>query len=389
MPTTIPTQNDWIHTLHSRGVEDFDSFIPTFLVSTAGMASGLSLGPELPLLLTAGMVGSWLGILCRQSMLQARVMNLTAASAAIGGFFGFPMAGAIFVLEVPHRMGLQYFEALSPSTIASIVAVLINRILVNNDVTGMFQYPFLNESLPSSIFGQAIIYGLYGCLLGVAYTLGVKKLKTGVHHLFDEGDHASQTETSNDTPASPAECTPLIGDLHPFDQKVSSKIGHKGFTMSFTRWIPHEPTRAAVTGTLAGIAVGITGMFLPHVMFWGEAQLQTMIDQGRTPLPIFQDDGPTAALAAKAFCMVSQDDDSGFSLSCSAVIILAKIFTTGVSLGTGIVGGQFWSPLLVGCAGSHFFSEIMNHLSASFGTSFSLAQYPCVALLCIMGSTYV
>ena len=105
MPTTIPTQNDWIHTLHSRGVEDFDSFIPTFLISTGGMASGLSLGPELPLLLTAGMVGSWLGILCRQSMLQARVMNLTAASAAIGGFFGFPMAGAIFVLEVPHRMG--------------------------------------------------------------------------------------------------------------------------------------------------------------------------------------------------------------------------------------------------------------------------------------------
>lgn len=53
------------------------------------------------------MIGSWLGVLCRQSMLQARVMNLTAASAAIGGFFGFPMAGALFVLELPHRMGLQ------------------------------------------------------------------------------------------------------------------------------------------------------------------------------------------------------------------------------------------------------------------------------------------
>ena len=252
-----------------------------------------------------------------------------------------------------------------------------------------FQYPFLNESLPSSIFGQAIIYGLYGCLLGVVYTLGVKKLKTGVHHLLDDGDHATETETNHDPPDLPAESTPLIRDPYPLNQKVSSKIGNEAFTLSFTRWIPHDPTRAAVTGTMAGIAVGITGMFLPHVMFWGEAQLQTMIDQGRTPLPIFQDDGPTAALAAKAFCMVSQDDDSGFSLGCSALIIVAKIFTTGVSLGTGIVGGQFWSPLVVGCAGSHFFSGIMNHLSDSFGTSFSLAQYPCVALLCIMGSTYV
>ena len=123
------TQNDWIHTLHSRGVEEPDTFVPLFVLSTMGMASGLSLGPELPLgmcvrshrvttafpftnclviaVLTAGMIGSWLGVLCHQSMLQARVMNLTAASAAIGGFFGFPMAGALFVLELPHRMGLQ------------------------------------------------------------------------------------------------------------------------------------------------------------------------------------------------------------------------------------------------------------------------------------------
>ena len=61
------------------------------------------------------------------------------ASAAVGGFFGFPMAGALFVLEIPHRMGLQYFEALSPATIASIVAVLCNRLLTNNDVTGAFR----------------------------------------------------------------------------------------------------------------------------------------------------------------------------------------------------------------------------------------------------------
>ena len=65
-----------------------------------GMWSGLSLGPELPLVVTAGMVGSWLGLVTKQSMLQARVLNMTAASAAVGGFFGFPMAGALFVLEM-------------------------------------------------------------------------------------------------------------------------------------------------------------------------------------------------------------------------------------------------------------------------------------------------
>ena len=140
LPTPIPGQNEWIQNLHTQGIQDSETFFLLFVLSTLGMMSGLSLGPELPLILTSGMIGSWLGIQCKQSVLQARVMNITAASAAIGGFFGFPMAGALFVMEVPHRMGLQYFEALSPATIASIVAVLCNRLLTGNDVTGYYRY---------------------------------------------------------------------------------------------------------------------------------------------------------------------------------------------------------------------------------------------------------
>jgi hypothetical protein len=36
------------------------------------------------------------------------------------------------------------------------------------------------------------------------------------------------------------------------------------------------------------------------------------------------------------------DARQGFSLGCAATIIMAKIFVTGLSLGTGIVGGHFW-----------------------------------------------
>lgn len=73
------------------GVIDHSSFVQLILISTVGMASGLSLGPELPLILSSGMIGSYLGLKTKQSILSARVMNLTAAGAAIGGFFGFPM----------------------------------------------------------------------------------------------------------------------------------------------------------------------------------------------------------------------------------------------------------------------------------------------------------
>lgn len=100
LPHQIPDQNEWINAVHSRGVQDYRTALPLFLLSTAGMWSGLGLGPELPLVLTGGMAGSWLALLTKQSMLQARVMNLTGASAAVAGFFGFPMAGALFVLEM-------------------------------------------------------------------------------------------------------------------------------------------------------------------------------------------------------------------------------------------------------------------------------------------------
>jgi Voltage gated chloride channel len=95
-----PDQNQWIHSVHARGIQQHDAFGVLFLLSTAGMWSGMSLGPELPLVLLGGMVGSRLAMATQQSVLQARILNLTAASAAVSGFFGFPMAGALFVLEL-------------------------------------------------------------------------------------------------------------------------------------------------------------------------------------------------------------------------------------------------------------------------------------------------
>ncbi len=382
--TPIPTQDDWIHTVHSNGIQESDTFLQTFAISTIGMTSGLSLGPELPLVLTAGMIGSGIGRACRQSLLQARVMNLTAASAAIGGMFGFPLAGGIFVMELPHRMGLQYFEALSPATIASIVAVLINRIVINDDVTGMFQYPFLSESLPSYIFKDAIIYGIFGGALGMFYTYNVKKIKKFTHHLLD------CFGTPTDCEYSDSKCSGVPGV-----SETSSILPEKGPRKiqkpksPFVGIIPHTPLRAALTSSIAGIAVGIIGIFVPHVMFWGEAQLQTMIDK-RTPLPIFgQGDAPTVDLVALGQCMMDGSQESELSMQCSITIVFAKIIVTGLSLGTGIVGGHFWAPLFVGAAASQFFTEFIGLSSTWLGISITLTEYPCVALLCIMGATHV
>ncbi|GAX26196.1 hypothetical protein FisN_16Lh013 [Fistulifera solaris] len=396
LPFKIPDQNEWITGVHSKGILDHRGFGALFVLSTLAMMSGLSLGPELPLVLTAGMVGSWFGLLCKQSMLQARVLNLTAASAAVGGFFGFPMAGAVFVLEIPHRMGLQYFEALSPATISSIVAVLTNRLIINNDVTGYYSYPFLSASLPSEIFTSAIVYGLYGALVGLLYGKGALLFKGYVHEFFKIPSKHNQHIT--DVSSSKEEETPLMVSSRrkrkkrrPPTQQPTWRERVFGFGCIF---IKDEKTRAGFAGFLAGALVGLVGMYLPHTMFWGEAQLQNLIDKGRTPLPIFTTGiEPTATLTARSMCIIDPKDHGavlqGFGIGCSLLITFAKIVVVGLSLGTGIVGGHFWGPLFCGCSAAHLFTDVSVWLSKTYGVGASLSAYPCVVILCTMGSAHV
>ena len=65
LPTPIPGQNEWITAVHTQGVQDSETFFLLFVLSTLGMASGLSLGPELPLVVSLSDVGTFrASILC-------------------------------------------------------------------------------------------------------------------------------------------------------------------------------------------------------------------------------------------------------------------------------------------------------------------------------------
>jgi H+/Cl- antiporter ClcA len=286
-------------------------------------------------------------------------------------------------------MGLQYFEALSPATVSSIVAVLTNRLVVGNDVTGYYSYPFLTTTLPSGIFTSAIVYGFFGAAVGVAYAVGCKKFKTLAHDLFPSPAIPTTNSGDDDTPRR------MNGEQKPLLEGQDSKKG--------TRHVPDSPgvllrlwkaVRIAFAGCVIGAIVGGIGMFIPHSMFWGEAQLQTLIDKGRTPLPVFGIAGEaTVDLVALGRCMIDGRDAAavraGFGIECSFAISVAKIITTGLSLGTGIVGGQFWGPLFVGCSSGHFLTEAVSLFSKTTGYGGSLSRYPCLVILCVMGSAHV
>lgn len=177
------------------------------------------------------------------------------------------MAGALFVLELPHRMGLQYFEALTPATLASIVSVCVNRFISGGEVKGMFKYPFLNETLPNDIYWVVIMYGFVGSIIGVIYAKGLLFLKHWVHDWF----HAPHDDHHNHKDG--IAYSKLDGHYSFLKERESCCTWlQKGIQRFFG--IEHEPTRAAVAGTLVGLIVGLNCMLLPHNLFWGEAQLQ-------------------------------------------------------------------------------------------------------------------
>jgi len=278
---------------------DHKTLIPLLLISTAGMASGLSLGPELPLVLSSGMIGSYVALKTQQSILSARVINLTAGAGAIGGFFGFPMAGALFILELPHRMGLQYFEALSPATISSIFAVLVNRMVTGNDIKGYFNYPYLTKTLPNHIFYIAIVYGAVGSIIGLIYVKTCLSMKNHVHQWVESSlNHEeislpqliisycmgkNQKDSQKDDAST--ENAPLVGSRGSFLKSGYFDIAESYVLKQFAHGIrfmkkyvaaKSKPIRAALAGSFCGLCVGLICMFVPHALFWGEAQLQVL-----------------------------------------------------------------------------------------------------------------
>jgi hypothetical protein len=66
-----------------------------------------------------------------------------------------------------------------------------------------------------------------------------------------------------------------------------------------------------------------------------------------------------------------------------------KTIAIGLSLGTGITGGQFWGPLYVGCAAAHLLQDICLWFDSRFSFITILAAHPCVMILCTMGSAHV
>jgi H+/Cl- antiporter ClcA len=165
---------DNIHVL--GGAEDVRALRSLIPASLLCVASGAGMGPEAPLVQTTGSIGTLVGTRLGHSRVDIRILTITGMAAGFTVLFGAPLGSALFALEILHRRGLQYYEALLPAVIGSLCGYAVYLSLSGLGVGPVWNFPHVGE-LHISDLGIAAVIGLLGAsgaALFSATTRGVR-----------------------------------------------------------------------------------------------------------------------------------------------------------------------------------------------------------------------
>ncbi len=182
-PGDVELLVDNIHVSGSApGLRRLRSLLP---ISWLCIASGGAMGPEAPLVQTTGSLASWTarraGLLVRES----RVLTIAGMAAGFTVLFGAPLGAAIFALELLHRRGLQYYEALLPAVLGSLAGYAVSVA-----ATGAGLHPVFHLSAPASLravdLAWAVVAGVGGAVVAVAFTYLSTALRAGARRLRPE-----------------------------------------------------------------------------------------------------------------------------------------------------------------------------------------------------------
>ena len=168
LPGEMALVIDRVHDAGRLEPEQTPGMIATSLVS---ITAGGSLGPEAPLVQINGSVGSWLSAKLKLSTEHTRIMTFCGMGAALAAFFGDPVGGPLFALEIPHRRGLEYYEAIIPAMVAGLCSFAVFRIGTGLEVGGIYNFGRFGE-LPTLTWVnlvEGIGLGLVGALAGILF----------------------------------------------------------------------------------------------------------------------------------------------------------------------------------------------------------------------------
>ena len=213
-----------VDSIHSPGKIDIRKTPAMIIASLIAITAGGSAGPEAPLVQVNGSFGSWLGDKLNITGDSVRILTFCGMSAALGAFFGAPIGAALFALEIPHRRGLEYYEAIAPAIISAIFSFAIFRLNTGISIGGMYHFSVIPK-LTSAELLQGIVLGAIGAFVATMFVVVFR----------------------------------LVG-------KLTALLENNRILLA----------------TCGGISIGSIALFFPQTLFFSEEQIETVIQTGAT-----------------------------------------------------------------------------------------------------------
>ena len=138
-------------------------------MSVLTIAAGGAAGPEAPLVTTCGTLAGWFARKRSLTVDEGRCVTIAGMAAAFTVLFGAPLGSAIFALEILHRRGMQYTEALLPAIVGSLMGFVCYVTITGADLVPAWHIPGVARLHAADLLWAAAA-GVAGALIAVVFT---------------------------------------------------------------------------------------------------------------------------------------------------------------------------------------------------------------------------
>lgn len=161
-----------IKCVHEKGYISMDHVLPMVCASQFGILGGGSLGPEAPLVAVCAALGGFVSrvIFKRTDRNIIRKHTLMGMAGALAAFFGCPLGGSMFALEVNSRFGVEYFEHMVESILCGEITLSVFRSLAGLPIAPIWTISSIKlpNATPKEVMMGACI-GLIGAGLAALF----------------------------------------------------------------------------------------------------------------------------------------------------------------------------------------------------------------------------
>jgi len=151
------------------GTSDLRQLPALIPISLIGIGAGSAIGPEAPLVQTTGALGSWVGRRGHIPLPRSRWLTITGMAAGFTVLFGAPLGSAIFALEILHRDGLEYYEALLPAAVGSTMGYGVYATVTKLGLSPIWHFPSVRTLKPVDLV-VGLGAGIVGAVIAYAFT---------------------------------------------------------------------------------------------------------------------------------------------------------------------------------------------------------------------------